>query len=47
MHGTCKFSKVKGSIYKILIKVTNICNILSRPAVSNGLMVVKLKPDLK
>ena len=41
------FSKLKGRICNIPIKTANIFNILSRPAVSNGLVVVKLKRDLK
>ena len=47
MHGKGEFSKIKGSIYNIPIEVANVCNILPRPSVSNGLIVVKLKRDLK
>ena len=47
MHVKFKFSKTKGSISNILIKAVNICNFLPRPAVSNRLIVVKLKHDLK
>ena len=47
MHGKGAFSKIKGSIYNILIEVANVCNILPKPSVSNGLIVVKLKRDLK
>ena len=47
MHGKGEFSKIKGSICNIPVEVANICNILPRPAVSNGLIVVKLKRDLK
>ena len=47
MHGKGEFTKNKGSICNIPIEVANICNILPRPADSNGLIVVKLKRDLK
>ena len=47
MHGKGEFSKIKESIYNILIEVANVCNILPKPSVSNGLIVVKLKRDLK
>ena len=47
MHGKVEFSKIKGSICNVLIETANVCNILSRPAVSNGLILVKLKSDLK
>ena len=47
MHGKFEFSKIKGSICNVLIETANVCNILSRPAVSNGLILVKLKSDLK
>ena len=47
MHGKGDFSKIKGSICNIPIEAANIYNILPRPAVSNGLIVVKLKRDLK
>ena len=47
MHGKGEFSKIKGSICNVLIEIQNICNILSRPEVSNGLILVKLKRDLK
>ena len=47
MHGKGEFFKIKGSICNIPIETANICNILPRPAVSNGLIVVKLKRDLK
>ena len=47
MHGTGELSKIKGSICNIPIKAANICNILPRLAVFNGLVVVKLKRDLK
>ena len=41
------FFKMNGNICNILIEAAEICNILPRPAVSNGLIVVKLKRDLK
>ena len=47
MHGKGEFSKIKGSICNIPVEAANICNILPRPAVSNGLIFVKLKRDLK
>ena len=47
MHGKSEFFKINGSICNILIEAANICNILPRPAVSNGLIVVKLKRNLK
>ena len=47
MHGKGEFFKIKGSICNIPIEAANISNILPRPAVSNGLIVVKLKMDLK
>ena len=43
MHVKGEFSKIKGSICNISIIAANICNTLQRPAVSNGLIVVKLK----
>ena len=46
-HGKGEFSKIKGSICNIPIEVENVCNILPRTSVSNGLIVVKLKWDLK
>ena len=47
MHGKGEFCKVKGSICNIPIEAANICNILLRPVVSNGLIEVKLKKNLK
>ena len=47
MHGKGKLSKIKESVCNIPIETANICNILPRPAVSNGLVIVKLKRDLK
>ena len=47
MHGKAEFFEIKGSICNIPIETANICNILPRPAVSDGLIVVKLKRDLK
>ena len=44
MHGKGEFSKIKGSICNIPIEASNICNILP---VSSGLIVVKLRMDLK
>lgn len=47
MHGKDEFSKVMESICKIPIETENICKILPRPAFSNGLIIDKLKQDLK
>ena len=47
MHGKGEFSKIKGSICNIPIETANVCNIYPRPAVPNGLILVKLKRDLK
>ena len=44
MYGKEEFSKIKGSICNIPTKASNI---LPRPPVSNGLIAVKLKRDLK
>ena len=43
MHGIGEFPKIKGSICNISIEAANVCNVLPRPAYSNGLIVVKLK----
>ena len=47
MHKKGEFSKIKGSIYNVPIETANVCNILPRPAVFNGLILVKLKCHLK
>ena len=47
MHGKGEFSKIKGSICNVPIETADVCNILPRPAVANGLILVKLKRDLK
>ena len=47
MHGKGEFSNIKGRICNIPIEPANICNILPRAVVSNGLVNVKLKQDLK
>ena len=46
-YGKDEFSKIKGSICNIPIEVANVCNIMPRSSVSNGLIMVKLKRDLK
>ena len=46
MRGKVEFAKIKGSICNIPIEAANICNILSRPADSNELIVVKWKRDI-
>ena len=47
MHGKREFAKIKGSICNIPIETADICDILPRHADSNGLIVVKLKRELK
>ena len=47
MHGKGEFSKIKGSFWNIPIEFANVFSILPRPSVSNGLIVVKPKRDLK
>ena len=47
MPGKAEFSKIKGSICNIPAEAKNVSDILPRPAVSNGLIVVLLKRDLK
>ena len=47
MHGKGEFSKIKGTICNVPIESADVCNILPRPADSNGLIVIKLKRDLK
>ena len=47
MHGKGEFSKIKGKVCSIPIEASNICNILPRSTVLNGLIVAKLKWDLK
>ena len=47
MHGKGEFAKIKGSICNILIEAAHICNVLQRSADSNGLIVGKLRQDLK
>ena len=47
IHGKGEFSKIKGSICNIPIEATNIYNVLLSPPVSNGIIVIKLKWDLK
>ena len=42
MNGKSKFSETKETI-----ELAGICNVLPRPVDSNGLIVVKLKQDLK
>ena len=41
MHGKGEFSKIKGSICNFPIETADVCNILPRPAVANGLILVK------
>ena len=42
-----EFIKIKRRIFNILIKASNICNILSTTAVSNGLTMLKLRQEFK
>ena len=46
-HGKGEFSKIKQNICNFPIEIANICNILPRPTISNGLIVVKLKRGIK
>ena len=46
IHEKGKFSKIKENICNVPLETANICNILPRPTVSNGLIVIKLKRDL-
>ena len=46
MHRKDGFSKIKGGICNISIEAANACNTLPKPAVSNGLIVVKLKRNI-
>ena len=47
MHGKGEFSKIKGTVCNVPVESGNVCKILPRAADSNGLIVVKLKRDLK
>ena len=47
MHGKSEFSKIKGGVCNIFKEAANICNILPSLAVPSGLIVVKIKRDLK
>ena len=47
MNGKGEFFKIEESIYNVPIEPANACNILARPAASSGLILVKLKRDLK
>ena len=47
MHEIGELSKTNGSICNVPIETANVCNILPRLAVSNELILVKLKRDLK
>ena len=43
MYGKDKYFKVKRRICNVPIEIENICNTLPQPAVSNVLIIVKLK----
>ena len=47
MHGKGEFAKINRSVCNIPIEVPNICNIFPRTKDSSGLIVVKLRRDLK
>ena len=47
MHEKGELFKIKEIICNVPIETANVCNILPRPAVSNGLILVKLKCNLK
>ena len=42
MHRKGEISKIKGTTCNIPIEAASICNILPRPAVSNGLIILKV-----
>ena len=42
-----RFSKIKGTIYNVTTASAEVCTVLPRPADSNGLIVIKLKQDLR
>ena len=47
MHGKGEFSKIKGTICNVPFETSSVSKILPRAADSNGLIIVKLKRDLK
>ena len=47
IHGKGDFSEIRGSICNIPVETANICNILPMPAISNELIMVKVKRDLE
>ena len=47
MYGKGEFSKIKGTICNVPVETSDVCKTLPRPADSNGLILVKLKRDLK
>ena len=47
MHGKKEFAKIKRTICNVPIETANIYNVLPRPADSNGLILIKLKQNLK
>ena len=47
MHGKGKIFKIKGIICKVLIKLAEVLIVSQKPADSNGLIVVRLKRDLR
>ena len=40
-------SKLKGALRNTFIDVVDVCNMLQRPADSNGIIIVKLKRKLQ
>ena len=47
MHGKKEFAKIKRTICNVPIETANIYNVLPGPADSNGLILIKLKQNLK
>ena len=46
MHGKNEFLQIKGSICYIPVEAANIYNVLQRPSVSNGSIVIQLIRNL-
>ena len=46
IHGKSEFLQIKGSICYIPVEAANIYNVLQRPSVSNGLIVIQLIRNL-
>ena len=46
MHGKGELAKIKGSICNVPTEASNLCEVLPRPADSNGLILIKIKKHL-